>query len=164
MIETGNNGITLLRYEAHFVPRSDLVLTFLSGDPITIGQLYSTGVNAPKAHLRSDRSPHLEVVWVHVAPAYVLWPAAVSYEPKSYGFHCVDTEVKCVLIYQDFKEQVIHHLATIFLLSFSYCANYIRVGTLVMLLHDSSDILLEVSHTLLQCSQKNNFVPIEPEP
>ncbi|XP_039529069.1 ceramide synthase 2 [Pimephales promelas] len=44
---------------------------------------------------------------------------------------------------KDFKEQIIHHWATLTLLAFSWCANYIRVGTLVMLIHDSSDILLE---------------------
>uniref|UniRef100_A0A667WZK7 Ceramide synthase 3 n=1 Tax=Myripristis murdjan TaxID=586833 RepID=A0A667WZK7_9TELE len=44
---------------------------------------------------------------------------------------------------KDFKEQIIHHLATLVLLGFSWCVNYIRIGTLVMLVHDASDVLLE---------------------
>nr|XP_057930589.1 ceramide synthase 2 [Doryrhamphus excisus] len=49
---------------------------------------------------------------------------------------------------QDFKEQVIHHIATLTLLAFSWISNYIRVGTIVMALHDSADILLEGAKVL----------------
>ncbi|XP_062869084.1 ceramide synthase 2 [Trichomycterus rosablanca] len=44
---------------------------------------------------------------------------------------------------KDFKEQIVHHLATLSLLAFSWCGNYIRAGTLVMLVHDAADVFLE---------------------
>jgi hypothetical protein len=43
----------------------------------------------------------------------------------------------------DFWQLVFHHFITIFLLSISWTINFVRVGTLVLLSHDISDILLE---------------------
>ncbi|XP_029466659.1 ceramide synthase 4 isoform X1 [Rhinatrema bivittatum] len=46
---------------------------------------------------------------------------------------------------KDHQEQIVHHFTTIFLISFSYCANYVRAGTLVMVLHDCADYVLELA-------------------
>uniref|UniRef100_A0A4W5PU72 Ceramide synthase 4b n=1 Tax=Hucho hucho TaxID=62062 RepID=A0A4W5PU72_9TELE len=80
----------------------------------------------------------------YVNPLQPIERAHFWYYQLELGFYlslllCVSVDVKR----KDFKEQVIHHIATIFLLGFSYCSNYVRIGTLVMLLHDSSDFLLE---------------------
>uniref|UniRef100_A0A8C8UQP1 Ceramide synthase 5 n=1 Tax=Peromyscus maniculatus bairdii TaxID=230844 RepID=A0A8C8UQP1_PERMB len=45
----------------------------------------------------------------------------------------------------DFLIMFVHHLATIGLITFSYINNMVRVGSLVMCLHDSSDFLLEAA-------------------
>lgn len=57
---------------------------------------------------------------------------------------------------QDFKEQIIHHVATTALISFSWLVNYIRAGTLIMLVHDASDYFMEVWQRVL--SWNNIFI------
>jgi len=54
--------------------------------------------------------------------------------------------VVCVVCYvvKDFVEMIIHHIATIMLMSMSWSANMIRVGTLVLCIHDAVDYMLEV--------------------
>uniref|UniRef100_A0A3Q3XPZ9 TLC domain-containing protein n=1 Tax=Mola mola TaxID=94237 RepID=A0A3Q3XPZ9_MOLML len=46
---------------------------------------------------------------------------------------------------KDFMIMLVHHLATIMLITFSYANNMIRAGTLVMCLHDASDVFLEAA-------------------
>ncbi|KAL3064444.1 hypothetical protein OYC64_000665 [Pagothenia borchgrevinki] len=46
---------------------------------------------------------------------------------------------------KDFIIMIVHHLATIFLITFSYANNMLRAGTLVMCVHDASDIFLEAA-------------------
>uniref|UniRef100_A0AAY4DLR0 Ceramide synthase 2a n=1 Tax=Denticeps clupeoides TaxID=299321 RepID=A0AAY4DLR0_9TELE len=77
-------------------------------------------------------------------PKLTLLPSQYWYYMIELGFYMsllfsVASDVKR----KDFKEQIVHHVATITLISFSWCVNYIRAGTLIMLLHDSADYLLE---------------------
>ncbi|XP_077778058.1 ceramide synthase 4 isoform X1 [Podarcis muralis] len=81
--------------------------------------------------------------WVRY-PQQPLLPSIFSYYMLELSFYCslvftLPFDIKR----KDFSEQIVHHAATIFLISFSYCANYIRIGTLVMVIHDASDCFLE---------------------
>ena len=40
---------------------------------------------------------------------------------------------------------IVHHIVTIFLMYFSWVVNFVRVGTLVLLVHDAADFPMAVS-------------------
>ena len=46
---------------------------------------------------------------------------------------------------KDFWIMFIHHMATIILMSFSWACNFFKIGTLVLIIHDTSDIFLETA-------------------
>jgi hypothetical protein len=52
---------------------------------------------------------------------------------------------------KDFVEMTIHHFATISLMSMSWSANMVRVGTLVLVVHDATDYILEFAKLTKYC-------------
>merc|ERR1711981_679829 len=90
-------------------------------------------------------------VWLwDSAQCFVNFPFQTM-EPKVTFYYLIELAFYCSLVLslfndikrKDFTEQIIHHFATITLVVFSYCANFIRIGTLVLILHDVCDIFLE---------------------
>ncbi|XP_058150606.1 ceramide synthase 3 [Dasypus novemcinctus] len=71
--------------------------------------------------------------------------------PSQYWYYILEMSFYWSLLFslgsdikrKDFLAHVIHHLAALSLMSFSWCCNFIRSGTLVMIVHDVADIWLE---------------------
>ncbi len=55
-------------------------------------------------------------------------------------------------LFQDFWIQTIHHIVTMSLLVFSYTCNFVRIGAVILLVHDVSDVILEVKIVFIKTS------------
>ncbi|CAK8691204.1 unnamed protein product [Clavelina lepadiformis] len=82
-------------------------------------------------------------------PFQSLWPSVFYYYILEGGFYIslVFTLLRDVRR-KDFVEQIVHHLATLGLIIFSYVTNLVRIGTLVLALCDISDVFLEAGKSL----------------
>lgn len=49
----------------------------------------------------------------------------------------------------DFWEMLLHHIVSCTLVSFSYFLNYVRIGSLVLLLHGATDVFIYLSKALV---------------
>ena len=88
-------------------------------------------------------------------PRQSLWPSVYFYYMIEGGFYLA---LACSLMNdvrrKDFNEQIVHHCATLFLIVFSYVANFVRVGSLVMAIHDVSDIFLELAKCFVYAKRR----------
>lgn len=93
-----------------------------------------------------DWATNPKLCWIgwplnHSMPREIYW-----YYMVELGFYistgislCFDVKRK------DFVEMIVHHIATIVLLIFSYCDNMYRMGALVLIVHDSCDVIMEAA-------------------
>uniref|UniRef100_A0A4X2MF62 Ceramide synthase 4 n=1 Tax=Vombatus ursinus TaxID=29139 RepID=A0A4X2MF62_VOMUR len=80
-----------------------------------------------------------------------LYPLPPS--PSLFTSH-LDYYVSLLIDLPDFYGYVIHHFVTVTLIFYSYSANLVHIGVLVMLLHDVSDIFLETSKMIAYAKWK----------
>ncbi|EDR26635.1 protein ASC1, putative [Entamoeba dispar SAW760] len=88
-----------------------------------------------------EQSPMLSV--------YYCW--ALGYHFHSLVFH-MQSEKR-----NDYFENLLHHVATVFLIIFSFCNNCGRIGVLVLILHDIVDAIMYMSKSV---NDMPNQVPV----
>lgn len=59
---------------------------------------------------------------------------------------------------RDFSEMTIHHIVTVSLILFSYATNYLPYGSIIMLLHDVSDVFVSAFKSSLDVASPPTFI------
>lgn len=89
--------------------------------------------------------------WTEGYPHQRLSRDVMTYYVISVGYGC--SEVLLLLLEMqrrpDFQEMLLHHLVTLFCLVFSYVVNYVRIGSLVLLLHGMTDVVIYFSKAVV---------------
>uniref|UniRef100_A0A4W5K2G7 Ceramide synthase 2 n=1 Tax=Hucho hucho TaxID=62062 RepID=A0A4W5K2G7_9TELE len=148
------------------------MLLILSCSPLSLSPVISPSHLSPYPSISHQfpSIPHLfpSIPHLFLSPSLHLSSLPQTLLPSQYWYYMIELGFYVSLIFsvasdvkrKDFKEQMVHHMATIFLISFSWCVNYIRAGTLIMLLHDSSDYLLESAKIFIYAGWRNtsNYV------
>jgi hypothetical protein len=80
--------------------------------------------------------------WPHVPDAWTEFYYQIQI--GAYLHQLIYTEVDR----SDAAEMIVHHVVTLGLLIVSYCSNFTRIGSCILLLHDTADIFLEIGKTL----------------
>ncbi|VDK37350.1 unnamed protein product [Taenia asiatica] len=88
-----------------------------------------------------DTSEFFRAYPYHEMSRCIFWYYMVELAYYLSGLIWVFLEVKR----KDFIVMLIHHFVTVALISFSYLINYFRIGSVIMLLHDSADFWLEAA-------------------
>jgi len=83
-------------------------------------------------------------------------PTIRLYYQVHFGYHFMSLIFHFVgPIRSDFFEMLLHHLITIALIFLSYMMNYLRIGSLVMFIHDIADLVGYFSRSLVEIKHVN---------
>lgn len=93
-------------------------------------------------------------------PKIVILPHVKFMYLLQIGYHLYSFFYQVLMKRKDKKylEFVLHHGLTIFLMGFSYCTNFINLGTIVLMIHDCSDALLSLARALGYLNARNSIV------
>jgi len=88
--------------------------------------------------------------WTDGYPFQAISPDLRRFYLTAVGYHL--SEVAMLLLevrHPDFWEMLLHHTVSCSLVCFSYALNYVRIGSLVLLLHGGTDILIYLSKSIV---------------